>query len=529
MKFSILGSSEDTPFDVRIFNLSTFLASVLGVTSSLINLINDFSLTFDISVCFTAASFIILYYLSRFKKRTAELKIPFLIVMIVSMTYAWFYCEGIMGSTTYLFGFTCLATPFIFKSSKYLVLSIVIAAAVLLILIQLYFPSFVMSYPSYEARFSDNAFTLVAILIITGFTITLFMKNLEREQQTIVNQNYELERQKEELSVQAEKVLAINDQLIKLDKFKELMTGMVIHDLKNPLSSIIGLSNHKYSERNLLLINQSGKQMLNLVLDILDIQKFENTQIDLNCESIVLQEVISLATTNISGSIQEKNLDIQLKGQLGSSVYVDVSLIERVFANILGNAIKFSDNNAKILIYCEDLPDDQFVKVSITDFGPGIEAEKIAKVFLKFSQINSRKSGSMRSTGLGLAFCKMVIQSHHCEIGVESELDQSTTFWFTLRKSILPENVQNSGLANSSSSHQFSFTLQDMAYLETYLVQMKALKYYEIGKLIPILSAIDQGFSVNIEKWKTEMENAVYANNELIFNKLLNTSMLPNP
>ena len=521
MKFSILGSSEYTPFDVRFFNLSTFIASVLGVSSALINLINDFPLAFNISVCFTAGSFIILYYLSRFKKRTSQLKIPFLMVMIVSMTYAWFYCEGIMGSTSYLFGFTCLATPFIFKSSKYLVLSIVIAVAVLLILIQLYYPQTILPYASYSDRFSDNSFTLIVILIITGFTITLFMKNLEQEQQIIVNQNYELERQKEELSVQAEKVLLINSQLIELDKFKELMMGMVIHDLKNPLGSIIGLSNQKYSARNLLLINQSGKQMLNLVMDILDVQKFEQTQIELNCENIALQEVIARATTNISGSIEEKNLDIRIVSHIGFKIFVDANLIERVFSNILSNAIKYSDNNEKIVILCEEATDSEHIKVSITDFGPGIETEKLSKVFLKFAQINSRKSGSMRSTGLGLAFCKMVIESHHCKIGVESEPNQSTTFWFTLPKTMQTENECLPEMTTVSKRTQISFSLQDTAYLETFLYQIKALKYYEIGKLIPILSAIDEHFSVNIAKWKTEMENAVYSNNELIFNMLL--------
>ena len=521
MNISILGSSKNTPFDVRIFNLSTLIASVLGITTVLINLVNVYPLGFDISVCITASSFIILYYLSRFKQRTRHLKIPFLLVMIVSMSYAWFYNEGIMGSTSYLFGFTCLATPFIFKSSKYIVLSIVIMVAVLLILIQLYYPHFIMPYPSYEARFSDNAFTLIAILIITGFTIALFMKNLEREQQTIVNQNHILKEQKEEISVQAEKLLEINNQLTELDKFKELMTGMVIHDLKNPLVSIIGLSDQKYSGRNLQLIKQSGKQMLNLVENILDVQKFENTQIKLNCENTPLQNIIQKAISDISGSIEEKNLELNFMGQIDCMVFVDVALIERVFTNILGNAIKYSDNNAKIEVHCNQTTDNQFVRVSIKDYGPGIEADKIPNVFIKFSQVNSRKSGSLRSTGLGLAFCKMAIEAHNCEIGVGSELNKSTTFWFTLQKSVLPEYEQFQKIALHSKKSEISLTAQEMDYLETHLAQLKKLKYYEIGKLIPLLASINEGLSPNIAKWKTEMENSVYSNNELVFNELL--------
>ena len=522
MKFSILGSSHTTSFEVRFFNLSAFIASVLGVTSSLINLLNDFPLIFNISVCVTAGSFVIIYYLSRFQNLTEKLKIPFLTVMIVSMTYAWFYSEGILGSTPYLFIFTCLATPFIFKLSKNIVLTIVISIAALLILIQFFYPQAILPYPSYNDRFSDNAVTLVAILVITGITITLFIKNLEREQQTIVDQNYELGRQKEELSAQAEELLAINNQLIELDKFKELMTGMVIHDLKNPLGSIIGLSNQKFSERNLLLIHQSGKQMLNLVMDILDVQKFEHAQIDLNLENIPMQEVISRAITNISGSIEEKNLDIQILGKVGLMIFVDALLIERVFSNVLSNAIKYSDNNAIIEILCEEEKDNQHIKVSITDFGPGIEAEKLSKVFLKFSQISSQKSGRMRSTGLGLAFCKMVIESHHCEIGADSVPDQSTIFWFTLPKPVQPNHIDIAEFNAYSKKNKISFPEQDLVYLQTYLSQIKTLKYYESGKLIPILSTVNEQFSPNIAKWKAEMENAVYANNELVFNELIN-------
>ena len=520
MKFNIIGSEEQVPFDIRLFNASTFIAAVFGIITILINLINQYPPVFSILVCFTAVSFGVFYSLSRFRRITNPLKIPFLAAMLISIGYAWFFCEGILGSTPYLFSLTCLVIPFIFRGARYLIFGILLGFAIILILINAFLPELIMRYPSYGARFTDISFTFMVILMVSGYTLILFIRNLDRERKTIERQTMELKKQKDELSIQAKELETINLRLMEMGRFKELMTGMVIHDLKNPLSSIIGLSNQDYSERNMNIIRQSGKQMLNLVTNILDVQKMETTGLMINCQQLKLSELIEKSVSELVWLIDEKNLQIHISGNYESDVFADRELITRVITNILTNAIKFSDNNAKIMIACDDLAGAPFLKVSITDFGPGIEPEKLKHVFDKFAQIESPKSGALRSTGLGLAFSKMVIEAHECVIGVDSIPNQSTTFWFTLKKIDILDTGQKIENLHLTEKSKINLSVQEIEYLMPHLGRIAGLKYYESGRLAPLISAVDGHFSENISRWKSEMEHAIYSNNEARFLEL---------
>jgi len=92
-----------------------------------------------------------------------------------------------------------------------------------------------------------------------------------------------------------------------------------------------------------------------------------------------------------------------------------------------------------------------FVKIEISDTGQGIPADQLHKVFDKFGQVSAKKSGKTRSTGLGLTFCKMAVEAHGGEIGVESEMGKGTTIWFTLHSAGI-ESTENRGIEASSSS-----------------------------------------------------------------------------
>jgi len=226
---------------------------------------------------------------------------------------------------------------------------------------------------------------------------------------------------------------------------------------------------------------------------------------------------------------EEKNLSVKITGQAENNVNVDEGLIVRVFINILSNAIKHSENNAQLIIHIDDDSEDQSVKVSITDYGTGIKPEDLPKVFDKYAQIGAPKGGSARSTGLGLAFCKMVIESHDGKIGVVSIPENHTTFWVTLKKSQScgpAEKYVPGILAAESDLH---LNENEKEYLEQFVNQIKNLKHYESGKILPVLFSIEEHYSDPVERWKKEMENAVYTNNEIKFNELVNISNEENP
>jgi len=249
-------------------------------------------------------------------------------------------------------------------------------------------------------------------------------------------------------------VSAQKEKLLELDKFKEGMTGMIVHDLKNPLNAIIGISSLNSEDEMMMMINSAGNQMLNLVLNILDVQKFENTEVKLNLSESSALHMAEDASKQISMLIKQKNHDFSIRIDPKIIVNSDHEIVVRVFVNILTNAIKYTPSFGKITIKSEGIfngLDDiisslnfeslvgkdmssktPFCLFSVTDTGQGIPKDKQYLVFEKFGQIEAKKSGGVRSTGLGMTFCKMVIEAHGGEIWLTSEVGKGTIFWFTL-------------------------------------------------------------------------------------------------
>ncbi len=145
-----------------------------------------------------------------------------------------------------------------------------------------------------------------------------------------------------------------------------------------------------------------------------------------------LSELVERALTIQEPLVKRKNLLVELSLSQELELIVDSQLLERLFANLLGNAIKFTPENGKIKIVVEDLPEK--VKVEIADTGPGIPGEYLEKIFNKFQQLQSTKGG----TGLGLTICKYIVEAHGGQIWVESKLGEGSKFIFWLPKIPIP-------------------------------------------------------------------------------------------
>jgi len=470
---------------------------------------------FNLILLFASGLFFIIFLINKLTGRKVLVKVLFLINITLCNNSAWFYNEGVLGSTTFLFLFAVMGIPFIYRWYQIPVLIFVVLNAALLIVCQYYFPDFLVPYPDYTARFVDVASVFIFSLLVTGVTLFVFNRMYQKEKRIIENQNGLLEKQKIEL---AEK----NQKLQEMTHNREMITGMIIHDLKNPLTTILGLSENMTSEENIKFVHHSGKQMLNLVMNILDVQKFESTQMQINKQKCLLFIVLRNARADIAPLLDEKNLRLEIQGNFNIVVTVDESLIHRVFVNILGNAIKFSALNAKIIINAEDDHPDERVKISITDFGQGIMPDKLSMVFDKFAQINTKNEGSFRSTGLGLAFCKLAIEAHNNRIGVISEPDKFTTFWFTLDKAAANLPGKEPLPAVQSLKSELVMSAGELEYLQPFLETIQGMKYYQTGIIIQTLDKIDDKAGTNIKTWKQEMEKATFTGNEQLFNQLTN-------
>jgi signal transduction histidine kinase len=226
----------------------------------------------------------------------------------------------------------------------------------------------------------------------------------------------------------AQKVMA-------LEKLRDDLTHMIVHDLRTPLTSIMGgLQTIIDTDFDLTLVRefvpmslQSAETLLEMVNTLLDISKLEQGQMKLAREPVCLTDLARVALDQVSGLARERNQ--ALTSRLDSDcppVSADRDLLRRVIVNLLGNAVKFTPDGGRIEVSSRCEGNDMVVCVS--DNGPGIPAEYREKIFEKFGQVETRKTGRKHSTGLGLTFCRMVAEAHGGRIWVDSEEGKGSNF-----------------------------------------------------------------------------------------------------
>ncbi len=326
-----------------------------------------------------------------------------------------------------------------------------------------------------------------------------------------------MELQKSILEKQTDKLQNVNAQLLDLNKFKEGLTNMIVHDLKNPLNTILGVT-----EKQEVL--QAARQMLNMVFNILDVQKFENTEFKLQISPQRLVKIIYNALNQVRLLLERKSIEVINQVPNHVVVNVDEEIVERVMINLLTNAIKFTPNNGKIRIYTNpafaNSPDGQ-IGIAIADSGTGIPEDKLEVIFEKFAQVEALKSGEVRSTGLGLTFCKMAIESHQGKIGVVSKLREGSTFWFTLPLATAHYEFNLFPMNNQLFSKKTILTPEEKIQLISFFDQLKKLTVYEYSDVKSILDEIEVFQEENIRLWKQQMENALRTCNEEKYEELL--------
>ncbi len=243
-------------------------------------------------------------------------------------------------------------------------------------------------------------------------------------------------------------LLALRDITLEreLDKMKEDFLHYVTHDLRNPLGSIMGFleillggipGSLTEDQRSILSsIQRSSRRLMGMINNILDIAKMESGKLALNLKKVSLQAIALRAADTLDSLSKAKKIVVKVDAQGDCEVMVDGDLIERVFINLLGNAIKYTPQNGGITLSVEDKGDH--LKAGVTDTGEGIPKEYLERVFLKFEQVEGKARGG---TGLGLTISRFFVESHFGKIWVESELGKGSSFYFTIPKGLSTPTV----------------------------------------------------------------------------------------
>ena len=225
------------------------------------------------------------------------------------------------------------------------------------------------------------------------------------------------------------------------DKMKNAFIANMSHEIRTPLNAIVGFSrlitetdNASEQQEYLTIINNNSDLLLQLINDILDFAKIESGTLNYNMSWVDLKDVCQ--EVYISQSLKmTSDVALLYNGDMLPSVRLrtDTQRIEQVLLNLLSNAIKCTNQGFVSLSY--EIEGD-FVRVSVTDTGIGIDKEKQASVFERFVKLDDFRQG----TGLGLSICKMIIEKLGGEIGLRSELGKGSTFWFTLPLAVPEES-----------------------------------------------------------------------------------------
>lgn len=234
------------------------------------------------------------------------------------------------------------------------------------------------------------------------------------------------------------------------ERLRQDLTNMIVHDLRSPLSSVMasielmikGIAGDLTgTHRKVLNIAYSSAvQMLNMINALLDISRLEFGRMPLNRQAHSLHSLIEHAVQQLASLAHERNVLIQydIAADL-PEVMVDAELTTRVVQNLVGNALKFSGRDSTVLLSAHPTaPGDAameaaegqagWVTLAVADCGIGIAPKDQAKIFAKFSQVGEKRDGS----GLGLTFCKLVVEAHGGEIWVMSKPGEGSTFFLTL-------------------------------------------------------------------------------------------------
>jgi signal transduction histidine kinase len=225
-----------------------------------------------------------------------------------------------------------------------------------------------------------------------------------------------------------------------LEQMREDLTHMVVHDLRNPLGSIMGslqLIQTALVERDetlpvsklLQIAMRSGQKLYLLIDSLLDLGRLETSDTEINRAFVDIDSVVQEAVDQIAPFALAKRQSVSAEVAPDvPKVMADRDLLLRILMNLLDNAIKFTRKEGSISL--EVKPSGNEVAFTVSDTGIGIPPEYRHRIFDRFLRLENDEG--VKGTGLGLAFCKLAVEAHGGRIWVESEQGQGSQFKFVL-------------------------------------------------------------------------------------------------
>ena len=232
-----------------------------------------------------------------------------------------------------------------------------------------------------------------------------------------------------------------NEELRQLDRLKESFFSVMNHEMRSPLTAIIGYTALLQRDNSLASIQadmlckvrDNGQRLLDLVNNLLDLSRLEDGKLQIQFEAVDLMELVGQAIAVVKPMAEDKRISITLDIPSAlPTIYGDPKRVDQILVNLLSNAIKYTPDTGSVTLSVQKDDAADMVRISVTDTGIGIPADLLPHIFDRFVRAERAERLGTAGTGLGLAIAKGLVEAHGGEIWVESEEGCGSTFTFTL-------------------------------------------------------------------------------------------------
>ena len=232
----------------------------------------------------------------------------------------------------------------------------------------------------------------------------------------------------------------------KANRAKTDFLANMSHEIRTPMNGVIGMAEvllgtslDKKQHEMLSIIVSSGTSLVSVINDILDFSKLEVGKLRIAPESFELRSTLNEIENLFSAQAFAKKitLSFDIDDDIPPYIIADEVRIRQILTNLVGNAVKFTENGAvNVKAKCISNETDTTLRVEVIDSGIGISVDDKSRIFEKFEQADRSKTRRFDGTGLGLAICKELLELMDGKIGVDSQLNQGSTFWFETKTPI---------------------------------------------------------------------------------------------
>lgn len=276
---------------------------------------------------------------------------------------------------------------------------------------------------------------------------------------------YELNRQSYKHQLELEKIEA--DKLKELDSLKSRFFANISHEFRTPLTLILGQidsvlesQSDARSTNRLSMARRNADRLQELINELLDLSRLEASRVTLSARPVRFLPFLRGLVFSFETLAEDREIQLifaPISDKLENiEVFIDPDRLEKVFLNLLSNALKFTPKKGTVTVSVrgpvsvpEDSTTGEAIEIQVQDSGRGIPADQLPFVFDRFHQAGDVVSGELRGTGIGLALAREVVELHHGQISVESRLGEGSVFTVSLpwgRDHLQPDEISEAGI-----------------------------------------------------------------------------------